>query len=247
MIVQVIITALIVFKFAIGSAIGSFLNVAALRYSSTGSGRAGWNVRGRSRCPYCGQFLSWYELVPLLSFLFQSGRCRSCGKKLSWQYPIAEILGGLIAIFLPLGWWIPAYILLLTSLIDFRLKIIPDSLIIILAGWGVIEGVLTGGIGRLVDNLSASILSALFFVLIIIGTQIMTKNSGMGWGDVKLGAALGLWLGLPGIFYALVSAFILGAIFGVILLITKQKGRKDAIPFGPFLAIGAILAQSNFF
>ncbi|MEK9186423.1 MAG: A24 family peptidase, partial [Patescibacteria group bacterium] len=92
-----------------------------------------------------------------------------------------------------------------------------------------------------------SILSVLFFVLIIIGTQIMTKNSGMGWGDVKLGAALGLWLGLPGIFYALVSAFILGAIFGVILLITKQKGRKDAIPFGPFLAIGAILAQSNFF
>ena len=123
--------------FILGIAIGSFLNVVSLRYEPGQKLMDFKIIGGRSHCPYCGKILSWYELVPLFSFLIQKGKCRNCEHKLSWQYPLVELLSGLIFVFVPLVasyWplviiWLLIFILfLLLSIIDFRHYIIPDSI-----------------------------------------------------------------------------------------------------------------------
>lgn len=231
---QFLIIVLAIFKFFLGLAIGSFLNAAAFRYKERG-----WlkSLGGRSRCFHCGKNLSWHELVPLVSFAIQKGRCRSCGVKLSWQYPVVELLSGLIALALPPIWWLPIYVLILIALIDYRLYVIPDSLILILAGWGLFDGLVLSGVEGLAGSISAAATAAAFFGLIVV----ITRGRGMGMGDVKLAGALGLWLGLPGIFYTLGLAFIIGGVFGVALLLTRRKKIKDVVPFGPFLTLGVLL------
>ena len=133
--------------FILGLAIGSFLNVVSLRYEP-GNRILGLRIiGGRSHCRYCQKTLRWYELIPLLSFLFQLGKCRSCGHKLSYQYPLIELLGGLIFVFAPLviSYWLAVIIwllifalFLLLSIIDFRYYIIPDSINLFLAILGLI-------------------------------------------------------------------------------------------------------------
>ena len=133
--------------FILGIAIGSFLNVVSLRYEPGQKLMDFKIIGGRSHCPYCGKILSWYELVPLFSFLIQKGKCRNCEHKLSWQYPLVELLSGLIFVFVPLVasyWplviiWLLIFILfLLLSIIDFRYYIIPDSINLSLAILGMV-------------------------------------------------------------------------------------------------------------
>ncbi len=222
------ITIVLVFKFLIGLAIGSFINVLALRYPF-------WNFWGRSHCLHCRKNLSWQELIPVFSFLIQRGRCRSCKAKISLQYPIVELLAGIGAVILPVYFLIPSYILLLTSLIDFRLQVIPDELSAALGWWGAGAIFLFGA--SWLNHLVAAAGAAAFLGSVIL----FTKGRGMGFGDLKLGAALGLWLGFPKIAFSLWAAFIIGAAWGVFLLLAKKKNLKDAIPFGPFLALGALI------
>lgn len=241
MIGPITIIAFGVFRFLIGLAIGSFLNAAAFRYKEKGWLRS---LGGRSRCPCCNKTLSWQELIPLLSLFIQRGRCRGCKAKISWQYPLVEFLSGLIAIFIPPIGWLPVYVLLLISIIDYRHYLIPDSLVLILAGWGLLEHfVVPELIEGLLFRLAAGLGVAVFFGMIIV----LTRGRGIGFGDLKLGAALGLWLGALGVIYALAAAFILGAVWGIGLLALGKKGLKDAVPFGPFLALGAILARLGVF
>src|SRR3989344_6253357 len=119
----------------IGALVGSYLNVLSLRFSRDVGFKA--SRKGRSRCPYCGRTLHWYELIPVVSFLIQGGKCRSCHKRLSLQYPIVELLSALTLIFVPwqLGWsiltvlWILVFLVfILIAVIDLRLGIIPDKL-----------------------------------------------------------------------------------------------------------------------
>ena len=133
--------------FILGIAIGSFLNVVSLRYEPGQKLMDFKIIGGRSHCPYCGKILSWYELVPLFSFLIQKGKCRNCEHKLSWQYPLVELLSGLIFVFVPLVasyWplviiWLLIFILfLLLSIIDFRHYIIPNSINLSLAILGMV-------------------------------------------------------------------------------------------------------------
>lgn len=151
------------FLFLIGLGIGSFFNVVALRYSPERFLFSWRALRGRSRCDFCGKKLAWFELIPLLSFFVQKGRCRKCGQFLSWQYPLAELTAGLIAAFVPLRSlsffqenllifqggaliWLVAFLtivilfLLLAALVDLKHFVIPDEIILTLAlfGFGVV-------------------------------------------------------------------------------------------------------------
>ena len=261
------------FLFFIGAAIGSFLNVLAVRYDPDKKILTRDIFWGRSHCVHCGKVLRWYELFPIFSYLIQRGKCLSCGVSLSLQYFVAEIIAGMILIFFTLNgiiaqdgsswpyyiflciWILAAYGLLLMSLIDFRLKIIPDQINVFLLVLGIALAALkyfdffthTSFLGKdsLLFNISAQPLInhfwAAIFGLFLFGLiVVLSRGKGMGMGDVKLAGVLGFLLGVPVVF-SFFSSFVIGAIVGVFLLIFGKKSLKDAVPFGPFLAIGVFL------
>lgn len=225
------------FLFFLGSAVGSFLNVVAIRYKP-----GAWLFTkdifwGRSHCQKCQKNLRWYELVPVLSFLVQMGRCRHCHQLITWQYPAVELLAGLAFVLVPLYLqsvfiWIMAILsLLLIALIDYRLSIIPDQLNWFLAFLGM------AFLG--LNSIWGFLLGGGIFGLIIL----LTKGRGMGLGDLKLAAALGFLFGWPKIILIVALAFVIGGLWAAVLLLAKRKAPKDAIPFGPFLATASILVM----
>ncbi|MEK7187810.1 MAG: prepilin peptidase [Patescibacteria group bacterium] len=261
--------------FIFGLMIGSFLNVVALRYDPERFLFHSDILGGRSHCPHCGKQLRWYELIPLLSFLVQGGLCRSCKKHLSLQYPLVEILSGLVFIMVPwrLGVfsslptnpypltpiiWILAFLaLLLVALIDLRLRIIPDELNIFLfflafplillkadtftafteTFIGHYALLFRFGSNIWLDHTLGCAAGLLFFLVLIV----LSRGRGMGGGDLKLGAALGLLFGWPDIGLLIPLAFILGTFWALPLLLAGQKKRKDFLPFGPFLVLSSVL------
>ena len=229
----------------LGLAVGSFLNVLIDRLPKGQS-----VVFGRSHCDFCKKNLRWYELIPVLSFVVQRGRCRQCRKKISWQYPVVEFVTavGFMGIALQsqalefpqslalVGQWLIFSSLLVIFVADLKYQIIPDSMII--AG---IVGVLLQGQAfdaRQGPALWLSGLGASAFFLLL---YFLTRGRGMGLGDVKLAFFLGLLLGYPGIIVGLYAAFLTGAGAGVILMIGKYKTWKSRVAFGPFLIIGAVI------
>lgn len=267
-----------------GTAVGSFLNVVSLRFNPEERGLFK-RIYGRSHCPHCGKELKWYELIPLFSFLIQLGKCRSCGHKLTFQYPIVELLSGLIFVFViynllpghPLWpipyvamtlWTLVFLALLLMSVIDFHHRIIPDSINIFIAVLGVVllgykyfSGLSAGKADSLVQGISGgsflksyalmfplggsfpiNILIGVIFGIAFLGALfVISGGRGMGFGDVKLAAALGLFIGWPDIALALILAFITGAALSLLLIFLKRKTIKDYVPFGPFIALGVVL------
>jgi len=251
--------------------VGSFLNVLGTRYSEKDGFRLA--AHGRSRCPHCGKSLNWYELVPIFSFIFLRGKCLKCKKKISLQYPSVEILTGLVFLLVPLtlGQGIPAAIwviaflsFILISIIDIRLKIIPDKLVALIAILGVLLLVFyrsTGKFGLVNGKISGSFLGsyaisfwigepniylnyaigALFGLLFFGAIYFLSKGKAMGFGDVKLAGAVGLLLGWPDIALALILAFITGAVYGSALILRGKKEMKSVIPFGPFIILGVTL------
>lgn len=260
--------------FVFGLAVGSFLNVITLRYDPDGAGFSK-AFRGRSYCPHCKKTLRWYELVPVLSFVFQLGRCRSCKKSISWQYPLVELMSGfifLIPLYLyspikPTMYfgiesvvWVIAFLLFVVIwLIDFRLYIIPDEINSTLAGLGLalvgaqsyygqfnqFEGSFIGGIANIFGlrsnvwmNHGVAAVAAVAFLGLII---LISKGRAMGMGDLKLLGALGLLFGWPDVLFIAAFAFILGSIFSIYLIFLRKLKMKDAVPFGPFLVLAALI------
>lgn len=267
-----------------GMAVGSFLNVVSLRFNAEEGGLFK-RIYGRSHCTHCGKELEWYELIPLFSFLIQLGKCRSCGHKLTLQYPIVELLSGLIFVFviynllpshplLPMPYaamtiWVLAFLaLLLMSVIDFHHRIIPDSINVFIAvlgiallGYKYLSGPPAGEAGFLIQsigggsfiksyalmfpfggNFPINVLIGVIFGVAFLGALfVISGGRGMGFGDVKLAAALGLLMGWPDIALALVLAFITGAALSLLLIFLKRKTIKDYVPFGPFIALGVVL------
>jgi prepilin signal peptidase PulO-like enzyme (type II secretory pathway) len=235
--------------FVLGTIIGSFLNVVALRYNT------GRSVSGRSACFSCGKTLKWHELIPVFSFVFQLGRCGNCGSKLSWQYPIIEFFTGLIflGIFLKFSPSYPIpyalYLMLIFSVLiviliyDFRHKIIPNGLVysfIILSFFSLF---LEFDKIRIItpsfyDTLAGPILALPFLLL-----WIMSRGRWIGLGDAKLAAGIGWFLGLSSGVSAITFAFWMGALVGItaLFLAGKTSTIKSEIPFGPFLIIGLFL------
>ncbi|MCR4261080.1 MAG: prepilin peptidase [Candidatus Colwellbacteria bacterium] len=253
-----------------GAAIGSFINVLGFRYST--KNKFGNALRGRSKCQHGGHGLKWLDLIPVFSFLFLRGKCRTCHKPISWRYPIVEALAGLVALFVPLqiGFGIPALLwvlgfwtLLLISIIDLRLQIIPNSLVIFLAALGVgsmayqyTDGlwgdwlryyeISSLGAYYLTFRIGSSILlnhvyATLVALALFGGIYIASKGKAMGLGDVKLVAALGAWLVFPDMVLAMALSFIVGSIVGLTMMALGKLKFKSGIPFGPFIATGVTL------
>lgn len=221
---------------AAGLIIGSFLNVVIARLP------AGRSVLGpRSACPTCGAVIAWYDNVPVLSFLALRGRCRACAAWIGWRYPIVEIATALLFVAaharFGLGVDFIAAAALLSALvaitgIDLDHQLVPDAI--------TLPGILTGVIanvaspnGSWLDSLIGIALGGgIFFVIILV------RPDAMGGGDMKLGAMLGAFMGWKVTLVALFVAVVVGGIAAVIVLAAGRKGRKDPIPFGPFLALG---------
>lgn len=235
-----------VILFIFGAAIGSFLNVVALRYEGERFLFDPNVIGGRSHCPHCKRTLAWFELIPIVSFLIQGGRCRNCKARIGFQYPSVELLSGIIFAAVPLQFayaipqsiiWIAALeILLLISYVDILLGIIPDELNVALLVVGILNlGVASGAL--LLNHLGAAILAAAFFG----GLVAVTRGKGMGMGDVKLALPLGFLFGLPAILLLTALAFIIGGAYGAVVIALGEKTMKSSVPFGPFLAVAAAI------
>jgi len=220
----------------IGLVIGSFLNVVIARVPERRS-----LVHPRSACPGCGTMIAWYDNLPILSYLALRGRCRACAMTIPWRSPVVE--GLTAALFLtaylafgPTPDAVVAAVLLAAlvaiTAIDLQCQIIPDviSLPGILAG--CLANVATGRVPW-VDSLLGIVVGGGLFMVIILAS-----GGGMGGGDMKLGAMLGAFLGWKVVLVAVFVAVILGGTLALVLIASGKRGRKDPIPFGPFLAAG---------
>ncbi|MFO7888628.1 MAG: prepilin peptidase [Eubacteriales bacterium] len=227
-----------VYIFIIGTLIGSFLNVCIYRLPEGKS-----VVSPPSSCSSCGHRLGFLDLVPILSYVFNRGRCRYCGAKYSIQYPLIELLNGILYLFVFYKYgftWISVMhsitvsVLIVVFLIDLRYKIIPDSIIIFGLLYTTIISIIFIDI-NIMNKIYGFLFGFGLFLLIALVTNAM------GGGDIKLMGFLGLNFGLKGILFITVSSFVIGAVVSVGLLISKIATRKDFIPFGPFIALAAVI------
>lgn len=233
-------TATAVLMFLLGLAGGSFLNVVIHRLP-----RGESVAFPPSRCPGCGRRLGARELVPVLSFLAQGGRCRGCGQPISWRYPVVELLGGVLLLGVYARYLDPADVafygvfagmLLAATFIDLAHRIIPNRLLAV----GLAGGVALFPWARPMPIWTA--VAGLGLAGIVMLILALASRGGMGGGDVKLAAVAGFFLGPGPAMMALFLAFVAGGAVGLILLLTKRKGRKDFIPFGPYIALGSVVA-----
>lgn len=232
----------------LGLAIGSFLNVVIWRVP-----RGESVVRPPSRCPNCAAGIRPRDNLPVLGWLLLRGRCRDCGQAISPRYPLVEAVTGLLFVAVALRFGahpvLAAYLYLAAisvalALIDLDVKRLPDA--IVLPSYPVLAlllgiAALTGGGGRsyLHALLGMAVYYGAFFALAFI------YPAGMGFGDVKLAGVLGLCLGYLGFGTLAVGAFggvLLGGVVGAALIAVGRAGRKTAIPFGPFMLVGALIA-----
>ncbi len=247
------------FVFSLGAIVGSFLNVVALRYNS---GRS--VIRGRSRCFTCGTPLSWRQLIPIFSFFAQRGKCGKCESKISWQYPIIEVLTGLMFLFVFLFWggngtafgrefpwlflgrlvyyWAVFSLLIVIALYDFRHQIIPDVFVYSFAFLSF--AAIFFETGQLWPGLMNRFLSGIAFFSFFALVWFLSDGKGMGFGDAKLALGIGFLLGPIKGLVAILIGFWSGAIAGLLLLILAKKryNMKSRVAFGPFLIFGTMVA-----
>lgn len=228
---------LIIFTF--GAVIGSFLNVCIYRIPERQN-----LTTERSHCMSCGNVLKWYELIPIVSYVLQRGRCRHCGAGISIQYPLVEALNGLLYVWIVIRrgqtpesalFALGASALIVLSVIDWRTYEIPFGCNLILGGLGFVRLLLD--LGHWQDYVIGFFAVSLLFWII----WLLSKGTAMGGGDIKLMAAAGLLLGWQGILIALGIGSIAGAVLHSILMKWKKKDR--VLAFGPYLAFGILCAM----
>jgi leader peptidase (prepilin peptidase)/N-methyltransferase len=234
-----------------GAVIGSFLNVCIYRIPREKS-----IIHPPSSCPNCGRPVKFYDNIPLASYVLMKGRCRSCGVRISAKYPIVEALTALlfVVLYTHLGLTFELFVfmtftsvLIVISFIDLEFKIIPD----ILSIGGIIAGLVFSIARPFFRNfgLKFDILDSIYGILLGGGIifaiawiyQLIAKRKGMGGGDIKLLAMIGAFCGLKGALFSLICGSMAGIIVGVPLMLAKGENGRYAIPFGPFLSIGAFV------
>ena len=236
-----------IYIFIIGAIIGSFLNVCIYRIPKKES-----VVFPPSHCPNCGYKIKWYDNIPIISyFILLRGKCRQCKTKISLQYPLVELLTGILflGVFIRYGnsiltikYMILTGLLIVLSGIDIEKHILPDKLTFSMLIIGFVLSFFSE-INILYSFIGAATFSFPFMLIYGFGEDILKKEI-MGFGDVKLTAAIGAFWGYRG-FYSLyvffMLAFTIGAIVSLILIGLKIKTRKDIIAFGPFIAIAGYI------
>lgn len=222
---------------------GSFFNVCIVRIPEAKS------LLGRSKCPRCGRAIRWYHNIPILSFLWLKGQCASCRKRISIQYPLVELSTALLFLWLFYQYGLTlrfmfytvfTSVLLIISVIDLYHQIIPDELSL----GGIVVGFLVSLILKDVswwESLLGMGLGGGSFFAVSYLYEKLAKREGLGGGDVKLLAMIGAWLGYQSILVVVVASSFLGSVVGGGLMLMKKGNLKTAIPFGPFLAIGALI------
>ncbi len=226
-----------------GLFIGSFLNVCIYRIP-----RGLSIVWPGSKCPDCDTPIRAYDNIPLLSWIILRGKCRTCRQRISVRYPIVEALTSVIAIvFLHKYGLTPQFFiyyafacaLITITYIDLDFQIIPDRLSL----GGIIVGLLC--VYWLPVSYKDALIGMVFgggvLLAIIYGYYFLTKKQGMGGGDVKLLAMIGVFTGWQGVLFILFSASLIGSVIGITWVYINRKDMKAAIPFGPFLSIGALI------
>ena len=223
----------------LGACMGSFLGVVIHRMPHRES-----VVHPRSRCPHCRSPLAWYHNIPVLSYLGLRGRCVFCRASISLSYLLVE--GGTALVFVGLlhvvGWSLPllryatlAALLIAVSEIDRRHGIIPNRLVATGAGLGLVL-LLAMDASVLGTHVLAAFVSGGLLLLVRVGSAYVMGQPGMGMGDVKLAAMMGLYLGWVGL-WVLYLAVVLGGAFGIVGLLTKRLPRGARLPFAPFIAV----------
>ena len=204
----------------------------------------------RSRCPHCGHQIGALENIPILSWMMLKGRCRGCSAPISARYPVVEALGGLLSGYAAWhfgpGWQAAGALLLLWALIaltfiDLDTQYLPDSITLPLVWLGLLFN-----LGQTFVPLETAVIGAmagyLALWLIFWAFKLATGKEGMGYGDFKLLAALGAWMGWKMLPLTILFSSLVGAVVGISLILFRRHGRDIPIPFGPYLAGAGVLA-----
>ena len=251
----------------LGLLVGSFLNVvihrlprmmerdwqcqcAELRGEEAPQSEAISLVTPRSRCPACGHAISALENIPIVSWLFLRGKCSACHTAISVRYPLIEAVTGLLTAFAAVhfgfGWSALGAIVLIWSLIaltfiDFDTTYLPDAITLPLLWCGLLFN-----LGNTYADLPSAVIGAMAGYLslwsVYWGFKLLTGKEGMGYGDFKLLAALGAWLGWQMLPLIVLLSSMVGAVVGILLIVLAKRGREVPIPFGPYLATAGLIA-----
>lgn len=236
----------------LGLLVGSFLTVVLARYDSGET-----VVHGRSRCPRCHAVIRWHDNIPLLSYVLLGGRCRACRGAIGWRYPATE--AGTAALWALAGWlyagptaadlWHAAVVavgwsvLLLVAVHDLRTMMVPMVPIWLLSGILVADACvrlwLYGVTGVMGTVAGAAVGWGVLYLLVAV-----SRETWMGMGDVYIGLVAGAMVGGSAVLPWLTTAFGLGAVVGIVLLATGIRGRRDPVPFGPFLAVATLIVMT---
>lgn len=251
----------------VGLIVGSFLNVVIHRLPKMME--RGWlaecaELRGepppqtekltlaspRSRCPHCGHGITAAENIPIFSFLFLKGRCRACQARISPRYPFVEALSGLLsgyaawrfgASWAGIGALLFIWCMIALTFIDFDTQLLPDSITLPLLWAGLLLN-----LGGTFTDIRSAVIGAVAGYLslwaVYWGFKLATGKEGMGYGDFKLLAAAGAWLGWQMLPLTILASSMVGAVAGIALIVFARHGRNIPIPFGPYLAAAAIIA-----
>lgn len=251
----------------LGLAVGSFLNVVIHRLPRMME--RGWmaecaELRGeappqtekltlatpRSRCPHCGHGITAVENIPVLSYLFLRGRCRACQARIGLRYPLVEALSGLLsgyaawrfgASWAGMGALVFIWCMIALTFIDFDTQLLPDSITLPLLWTGLLLN-----LGGAFTDLQSAVIGAAAGYLslwsVYWGFKLATGKEGMGYGDFKLLAAIGAWLGWQMLPLTILASSMVGAVVGITLIVFARHGRNIPIPFGPYLAAAAVIA-----
>ncbi|MEZ6994730.1 MULTISPECIES: prepilin peptidase [Aeromonas] len=204
----------------------------------------------RSACPHCGHAITAMENIPLLSWLWLKGRCRECQAPISARYPLVELLTALLSLVVaatfPPSWGLLAallltWVLVALTFIDLDKMLLPDQLTLPLL-WGGLLSNLAGGFVPLADAVIGAMAGYLVLWSLYWAFKLLTGKEGMGYGDFKLLAALGAWLGWQALPIVLLLSSLVGAIIGISLILLRNHHQGKPIPFGPYLAIAGWIA-----
>lgn len=233
--------AVLVFAFVFGTVIFSFLNVVIYRLP-----RKENFITGRSKCPVCSHVLTFLDMVPILSWVALGRKCRYCGARISARYACIEALGGLSAVACAGVFGFSVYtvlafamcaVLTCVGFIDHDTMEIPDGLNVTAAIIGGVAVFFTNGVAWYEHLIGLCVVSVPMLVIALF------IPGGFGGGDIKLMAGCGLFLGWKNALFSFFIAAVIGGIYALILILRKKRGRKDHIPFGPFLCMGVAAAM----